>query len=562
MGIINHLLSERDESIHGSVWQYAHGRPGYSFVRLLAILVVILFASANSKAQTCATPGKDGAGGSLTGIVNRYHPGSATVTAGSTSMTLGAATGASNQITSGDLLIVIQMQDAAISSSNNSQYGDSVNGNPGSGYTNANNAGRYEFVRATNTVGAAGGTLNFVGTGAGGGLLNTYTNANAAGAQGQRRFQVIRVPQYTTATLTSGLTAAAWNGTTGGVLALDVSVTLTLGGTVSMDGLGFRPGAGRQLSGGAGSDGDYRNLSTNNSQAQKGEGIAGTPRYLYIAATNSVLDTGVEGYPNGSSAMGAPGTAGGGGTDGNPSSNDQNSGGGGGGNGGAGGRGGNAWNSQETVGGFGGVAFAERSPSRLVMGGGGGAGTRNNTPGVTAASAGGAGGGIVIIRAGLISGTGTITANGASAFQDTLNDGGGGGGAAGSILFWVETGILTGLTVNANGGRGGDSWRTQAAGGNPGERHGPGGGGGGGVVFLSSPATSITVAAGAHGITTTSNSTFGSSDGAVGSSATNLTAGQIPGIPSGAQCSLSSSVVDLEYFEAVRSNGYVVLQWH
>src|SRR5580692_12939829 len=110
-----------------------------------------------------------------------------------------------------------------------------------------------------------------------------------------------------------------------------------------------------------------------------------------------------------------------------PAANDQNSGGGGGGNGGSGGTGGFGWNSAGVVGGFGGTAFAV-STSALSMGGGAGAGTTNNgsywnpitdtgnnncganCTGIY--SSGAAGGGIVIIHAGSVTGTGTITSNG------------------------------------------------------------------------------------------------------------------------------------------------------
>src|SRR5215467_396012 len=82
--------------------------------------VLSLFLTPRMQAQSllCATPGKDGTGGTLTGIVNTYYPGSATANAAATQITLGAATGASNAISSGDLLIVIQMQDASINSNN------------------------------------------------------------------------------------------------------------------------------------------------------------------------------------------------------------------------------------------------------------------------------------------------------------------------------------------------------------------------------------------------------------------------------------------------------------
>jgi hypothetical protein len=397
---------------------------------LVCFVAALCCAQLRVAAQSCATPGQQGNGGTLTGIVNTYFPGTATANAGATSITLGTSRGAATPIASGNLLLVIQMQDAAIDSTNTGAYGNGVANDPATGYSAVNNTGRFEFVRATNAVPVAGGTVTIVGTGTGTGLLNTYTNAAATATQGQRRFQVVRVPQYTVAILSSTLTAAAWNGTTGGVLALDVSQQLTLGGTVSVNGLGFRPGGALQLAGGAGgTNTDYRNPATSAFHGVKGEGIAGTPRYLYDAVTGTVVDTTVDGYPNGSSGRGAPGNAGGGGNDGNPTANDQNSGGGGGGNGGTGGLGGNSWSTNVAVGGFGGANLAQAAVGRLVLGGGGGSGTRNNDDGVVAASSGGAGGGIVIIRARTIAGTGTITANGADAFNDTLNDGGGGGGA-------------------------------------------------------------------------------------------------------------------------------------
>jgi len=94
------------------------------------------------------------------------------------------------------------------------------------GSTAINSSGLYEFVTATNAVPVAGGTLNFIGTGANNGLLNTYTSAAATATLGQKTYQIIRVPQYTSATLSSGLVPLAWNGTTGGVLALDVASNL------------------------------------------------------------------------------------------------------------------------------------------------------------------------------------------------------------------------------------------------------------------------------------------------------------------------------------------------
>src|SRR5262249_34186600 len=159
-------------------------------------------------------------------------------------------------------------QDASINTSNDERYGAGTGTagqttNPGAGYTSLNSAGLYEYVIATNSVVTflGGGTLNFTGGGVGGGLINTYTQAAATATKGQSRYQIIRVPQYSTATLSSTLTATAWNGTVGGVLAIDVAGVLTLGGTVSLDAMGFRGGGGRILGGGAGANTDYRTVA-------------------------------------------------------------------------------------------------------------------------------------------------------------------------------------------------------------------------------------------------------------------------------------------------------------
>src|SRR5205085_436444 len=147
----------------------------------------------------------------------------------------------------------------------------------------------------------------------------------------RRSFQVVKVPQYDSASVSGTVSALAWNGSTGGVVAIDVARRLTMnGGTISASGLGFRGGGGRALAGGAGSNTDYGTAASNAANGSKGEGIVGTPRYVLDGT--SLLDNLLEGYPGGSYARGAPGNAGGGGTDGAPATNDQNAGGGGGGN--------------------------------------------------------------------------------------------------------------------------------------------------------------------------------------------------------------------------------------
>jgi len=499
-----------------------------------------------SELTECATSTLT-AGGNLSGTINTYYPGRATASAASTSLTLGTATGGGTAISSGDLVLIIQMQDAAINSSNTSSYGDGLTG---SGSTNLNNSGIYEYATATNAVPLSGGTLNVMAAGPGGGLLYTYTVAAATVSQGARQFQVVRVPNYASATLTSTLTASAWNGATGGILALNVSGALTLNtATVRVDGLGFRGGAGLRLNGGAAgaTNADYRYVApaayvtppVAGADGSKGEGIAGTPRYVesggVVVPTNQTY---AEGYPNGSMARGAPGNAGAGGTDADPAKaqpngNDQNTGGGGGANGGSGGSGGYSWSSDLPAGGLGGSAFPA-SISRVVMGGGGGAGSRNNDANIQASS-GSAGGGIVMIRAGSLSGTATITANGVAAYNATANDGGGGGGAGGSILILSGGGGEGGLTIQAHGGRGGDAWDTQAY--SNANRHGPGGGGGGGVVLLSGTAASIDISGGGNGLTLTTPSVpYGATSGTAGVSATNLSVTLSPGPHSASIC--------------------------
>ncbi|MGZ5483432.1 MAG: beta strand repeat-containing protein [Pyrinomonadaceae bacterium] len=496
--------------------------------RLTFLVLLIGIFSASAQAQVCANPGKDGPGGTLSGVVNTYYPGTASVSAGSTSISIGSSTGSATPIASGDLLLVIQMQDAAINSSNFDSYGDGFSGSPASGSTAVNNSGVYEYVVATS---AAGASVSIRGAGAGNGLVNSYTNAAASGSQGQRRFQVIRVPQYSSATLGSGLTALTWNGTTGGILVIDVAGNLALGSaTVNLSGMGFRGGGVRQLSGGSGgTTADYVNLASNAFHASKGEGIAGTPRYIFNGT--SVVDTGVEGYPNGSFARGAPGNAGGGGTDSEISTNQMNSGGGGGANWGAGGQGGRTWSANQDRGGHGGAGFTSASASRMIMGGGGGAGTRNNSSGTM--SSGAAGGGIVMIRAGTFSGSGTITVNGADGI-DADNDGGGGAGAGGSVLVVANSGGLGSLTINARGGVGGDAWITEPANGSPGARHGPGGGAGGGFIATNGSATT-NVTGGTNGRTTTSLDAYGATAGSNGS-VQSIFASDVPGADSGAQC--------------------------
>jgi uncharacterized repeat protein (TIGR01451 family) len=357
--------------------------------------------------------------------------------------------------------------------------------------------------------------------------------------------------------MTANIVPPFWDGTTGGIIALDVQGQLNFGTSIiNAAGLGFRGGAGvRQGYNSGAATNQYvtagpANLTaaTTNLNAQKGEGIAGTPRFVNVLGTTAATNTGIEGYPGGTSSRGAPGNAGGGGND-----NGNNSGGGGGGNAGPGGRGGNS-TLNTPIGGEPGAVFSS-SPSVLIMGGGGGAGTTNDGSGNTAAdgfaSSGAPGGGLVIVRTGTVSGTGGIVVDGANAPSGVRNDGAGGGGAGGSILLTATTSQngLTSLTLSAKGGVGGTTRPVDAN--NSSTAHGPGGGGGGGVIFTTGP-TSTTLAASTTGgiagtstpgstATGTATSNFGA---AAGSSATaangsTSTSNTIANSTSGAVCATS-----------------------
>jgi uncharacterized repeat protein (TIGR01451 family) len=492
----------------------------------------------------CATAGKDGSP-TISANPDTYYPSTAAqaLAVGATSIsvgtaTIGGTTTTPTTIVKGDLLLVIQMQGADIDYTNTDTYGDGAAGGGASGNLPANfTAGTYEYVVASNTTpitAAMGGIITLASP-----LVNSYVNAPATTTAGPRIFQVIRVPQYGNLTLGGTLAATPWNGTTGGVLVLDVAgQTNFSGNTITAAGRGFRGGGGRTQTTGNSNSTDYVNATDLN--AQKGEGTAGTPRYVNEpttpndATTNVTNNTNVDGYPGGTSGRGAPGNAGGGGND-----DLDNSGGGGGANGGAGGRGGNNFADNQPIGGEPGASFNLVSSRRLVLGGGGGAGTTNNatgTPGAGAASSGAAGGGIVLLRTGTITGMGSILATGGNANNSLAYDGAGGGGAGGTILVTAASPAgLAGLTLNASGGTGGN-----ASGVNPASTvgsgpHGPGGGGGGGVILTNGAVASALATGAASGTTQGTPANFGAAAGLAGVTNTQISS-SIAGSTVGTTC--------------------------
>ncbi|RKR09507.1 gliding motility-associated-like protein [Flavobacterium sp. 90] len=498
------------------------------FSRLIFIASLFLLNTTLSFAQVCGTPGADGPINASTSI-NTYYPitGTLNLAKGAKTIALTAVPATDShgnnfggtQISSGDLVLIIQMQDASIDYSNNPNYGSGssssgIDGLGGTGFTNLGNTGIYEYVIATSNVPLTGGTLTFIGTGTGGGALNDYFNAAPTTTSGKKTFQIIRVPQFSNLTLNSNITTPPFNGFAGGIIAFNVSGTFNFNG-FNIDGSarGFRGGYSPVAATNANNSTTYVDNSTSSVVSGKGEGIAGTPRYMWDGFNQ--VNNGVEGMPGGSAGRGAPANAGGGG-------NDHNSGGGGGGNGGNGGLGGLGWQggggdvSPLNGGGRPGyTSYLTATPSltRLVMGGGGGAGDANNAVnGVK----GGVGGAIILINAGSIQGTGNIYANGGVGAAGTYSgapDGAGGGGAGGSVFLNISNNSTTTINIEAKGGNGGNTLNDEN------NSHGPGGGGGGGIIRYNVPGSGVTINTsvinGVSGVTA-DNKNHGAQPGTVG----------------------------------------------
>ncbi len=466
--------------------------------------------------------GKDGAKViSTTVTVNEFTSLTANASAGNTFVTVTSSNLNSNGrftsgLSSGDLIMIIQMQGSTIKGNvNDSTWGEILN---------YNNAGLYEFAEVINVPNAS--TINLRCP-----LQNSYT---AAG-----KTQVIRVPRFITLTINNGgvLTTAAWNGIVGGVAVAEVltSTVINAGGKIDVTGLGFRGGAFQ-------STGFINNIktffsTTSNEGGQKGESIAGYQ-------TDYLIYGGMYG-------RGAPANGGGGGNSVNASA-------GGGGNAGnnvwtgngnpdlstpawasawnleyngfatsvssGGGRGGYglgdtdsdalvsgpgnpAWilvsagfDDRQNVGGKGGRPL-DYSSGRIFLGGGGGGGHQNDAAG----GAGGNGGGLVYLYSyGTISGAGDIVTNGTNGqssptFRGTPGDGLGGGGAGGTVIL-NSSGAINGISVNANGGVGGSQLCKAGAL----ESEGGAGGGGGGYIAISNGVINRFTNGGINGTTNSS----------------------------------------------------------
>lgn len=372
----------------------------------------------------------------ISGVINTYASVSQLDYPGN-SMTLSSAAG----LSIGDKVLIIQMQGAAINTINGPAFGDP---------TNLNGAGRYEIATICQ--------LN--------GNLVTFENTLQHADYQLSGLQVIRLQTYARAVVTGTLTAAPWNGSTGGVLALAVAGKLRLDAPIDLSGAGFRGGA-------------YQNSNNNTCSFL-------TNRTAYAYANNDLGGRKGEGIaipvPGNEYGRGAQANGGGGG-------NDHNAGGGGGALAAAGGKGGDnqdpgTFTCKGFYPGVGGKAMP--TPGRIYAGGGGGAGHGNNNLG----SRGANGGGILLLIADTLEAglSGLIRSNGLDA-PNSMSDGAGGGGGGGAMHLEITT--WTGaITLQARGGNGGSVDNEVLN-----RCFGPGGGGSGGLIYTNTvlPANVSTV---------------------------------------------------------------------
>lgn len=442
-------------------------------------------------------------------IVNEYVALTSDAVAGSTNLivsnnTVNGNSRFTNNLITGDLIMIIQMQGVSVSSADDSTFGT---------ITSYNNCGNYEFAQVTSLIGSNQINIDC-------GLTHSY---NASG-----KTQIVRVPRYTTLTVNNGgtLTCDAWNGSIGGICVVECSglINVLTGGKIDASAKGFRAGVLINNNANWGVT-NYR-WNVDAYGGQKGEGVAGT-----LADYDLI---------GGRYCKGSPANGGGGG-------NGHNAGGGGGSN--AGdinnynfGRGNpslataswaNAWNleyagfasSTSSGGGKGGYTMSndnqnalttgifnslwggdwrrdnggrggkplDYSSGRIFMGGGGGAGNQNDNTG----GSGGNGGGIVyLLTYNDIIGSGSFLSNGANGVGASSTDGSGGAGGGGTFII-NTTGSAIGITINVKGGNGG----SQSVSAFNDEAEGPGGGGGGGYISVSSGNPTKNVSGGLNGTT-------------------------------------------------------------
>ena len=281
-------------------------------------------------------------------------------------------------------------------------------------------SGQAIFIHQSQGSGAGKWEVNRVSSVASGVVTTLKPLKNSYSTSGKDRAQAVVMPNYTTLSVPSGstLTAPAWNGTTGGVLALQASTSVTVGGSVFMAGRGFR-GPARP--------------GKNYTAAVQGEGQLGM----------------------GVTSIAANGSGGGGGGRTNCECCWAGSGGGGG-HGAAGGTGSSGASCQK--GGTGAPVVGNSALTVFLFGGAGGAGGADEDGW---GAGGGNGGGLIYLATPITTATGTVTVN-ANNGQAEYNfagcgSGGGGGGAGGAVFIESASGNLGSKRVTALAGAGGNN---------------------------------------------------------------------------------------------------------
>lgn len=424
----------------------------------------------------------------ISGIINSY---TSVSSISGTTITVSSSAGFSV----GDQILIIQMQGATIDQSNSSSFGS---------ITSIGDAGNYEFATVCSIPNGTQLVAN--------NIQRSYSSSGIV--------QLVSVPVYDDATITSTLTAAPWNGVTGGILAFECTGNLTLNDEINLNGLGFRGGSISTSSFSCSwtqNINDYFYPISSGEGAKKGEGVA-----LYI--------------PGKTGGKGAQANGGGG-------SNDHNGGGGGGANAGTGGLGGerigaSAFTCKCTNPGVGGKANSySNSVNKIFLGGGGGSGHENNAG---EGSSGSNGGGIAVIKTNTLNGNGqSINANGGPSPVDCF-DGAGGGGAGGTVLLDVNSYVGT-VNINTQGTNGGSVNGSGSS-----NCNGPGGGGSGGVLWVNQSALPSNIAyssaGGQSGTTLTASQSNCSIGGTNGATAGNIGASLTSLVLVENSCNIQSSV--------------------
>jgi hypothetical protein len=366
-------------------------------LKLIVLYVFsLVFTFTEINAQNCS---------SLSGVINTYAP--VTAISGNV-VTRGTTTGAAAPFAVGDYVVLIQMT------------------GPPPPQTGSN-MGKYELRKVTLVSGTAI-TLD--------GIVNSYTTSE--------KVQLVRVPNCPTANVSGTVTARAWDGTTGGILALK-GTTLTLNADIDASATGFSQAnfptytTYTSLSSGLGStDGRGKPGSSNPGGGLGGGGGASTSKSNAgggLGGSGSVITPGTNGGASNSIGGTTPALSGGGGGGG------------------------------------------------IIGGGGGGAGDGSGK-GVTNGRGGGNGGGV----AG--GGAGGVGGNSVLGLSDYI--GGGGGGVKG-VGMGINASCIDGCSGSGGGSYGGGGGAASAfAGGD--DSYGGGGGGswtGGGIAGKNGTAYTI-----------------------------------------------------------------------